>query len=289
MRSGAARAGAIVLALCVSIAASREAPADAQATAPRHRAETGVSSFVTPVPAGGQRPVTEASSHAALPTANAILRRYRAAIGGESLIRKYTSRRATGRFELPAQGIGGPVELVAAAPDRMRLRIDLGALGAMQRGYDGKVGWAIDPAVGPRLLSGAELEEVRHSADFYYDLHDPAGFRSITVIRRAPFEGRDCYAVRLVRPSGFELVEYFDVRNGLIDGMRMSSSSPMGTVPDVVTVLDDYRRFGGLLMATVARQKALGIDSTLTLDHVEYDTVPDAAFAMPPEIAALAR
>src|SRR5688500_6027180 len=66
---------------------------------------------------------------APLPPAMEILSRYTRAIGGEGAIRKYRSRRALGRFELRAQGISGPIEILAAAPNRVLIRITLGGLG----------------------------------------------------------------------------------------------------------------------------------------------------------------
>lgn len=230
-----------------------------------------------------------AAKPGALPSASEVVARFRKAIGGERLIRKFTSRRATGRFELPAQGIGGPFELVAAAPNRMVFRIELAGLGVMSRGFDGAVAWALDPAVGPRVLSGPELDEMRYSAEFYADLYEPAGYKSMTVVERAPFEGQDCYAVKLVRPSGFETLEFFDVTSGLRVGGRMNTTSAMGTVPSVTTVYSGYKRFDGVLMATVARQRAMGIESVLTIDRVEHGALPADAFALPPGIAELAR
>jgi hypothetical protein len=239
-----------------------------------------------------QAPAAQAAPPAApakkaLPAAGDLFAKYRLAIGGAAAIRKYTTRRTTGRFELPAQGIGGVFELLAAAPDRMRIRIDLGGLGTMQRGFDGTTGWALDPAVGPRVITGDELDEMRHSADFYYDLHDPKTFKSATVIERAPFEGRECYTVRIVRPSGFEVFEYYDVTTGLIDGFKMSSTSSMGTVPSVVTVLEEYKPFGGVQTATRARQKAMGIESVMVVTSVDYTPLPASAFDLPAEIRAL--
>jgi hypothetical protein len=222
-----------------------------------------------------------------LPTAATVLDKYRAAIGGEAAVKKHMARTSAGHFALPAQGIGGPFEIAAAAPDRMRMRIELPGIGAMQRGYDGKIGWAIDAAIGPRLLEGSELEEIRQTADFYYELHDPKDFSSMIVLERAPFEGRDCYTLELVRKSGFKLVEYYDVSSGLMAGVRMSSSSAMGVVPNVLTVLDGYKSFGGILTPTIARQRALGIESVLTIERIEYDNVPESALALPAEVAAL--
>jgi len=240
-------------------------------------------------PAAGQAAPPAAEKTAALPSARSIIDRYITAIGGKAAVKKPTSRFITGRFELPAQGMGGPFEISAAAPDRMLLKITLQGLGEMARGYDGQVGWAIDPAIGPRLLVGGELDEVRYSADFYSDLYEPSSFTSMRVVERAPFEGRDCYTVQLVRRSGLELTEYFNVDDGLKRGTRMNSTSPMGTVPGVVTVLDGYRDFGGVKVPTTARQKAMGVESVLTIERVEYDRVPADAFALPPPIAALVK
>ena len=185
---------------------------------------------------------------------------------------KYRSRRAVGRFELRAQGISGPIEILAAAPNRMLIRIALSGLGPMLRGYDGTIGWSVDPAVGPRVLSGRELEETQYPADFYADIYNPADYASITVVARAPFEGHDCFTVKLVRPSGFESLEYLDAESGLRLGGRMTSTSMMGSVPDVVTVFGEYKEFGGIRMPATATQRAMGVESLLTIDRVEYTT-----------------
>jgi hypothetical protein len=61
----------------------------------------------------------------------------------------------------------------------------------------------------------------------------------------------------------------------------------MGTVPSVVTVLDDYKPFGGVQTATRARQRAMGIESIMTVTAVDYNPIPASAFDLPAEIKAL--
>jgi hypothetical protein len=240
-------------------------------------------------PASAKPPqAAEAGGADRLPRASAILARYTRAVGGEPAIRKYRSRRAVGRFELRAQGISGPIEILAAAPNRTLIRITLEGLGELLRGYDGGIGWSVDPAVGPRVLSGRELEEAQYAADFYSDIYTPADYASMTVVERGPFEGRDCYTVKLVRPSGFESLEYFDAQSGLRIGGRMTSTSMMGSVPDVVTVFGEYREFGGIMTPLTATQRAMGVESLLTIERIEYDTVHDDELKLPPAIAALA-
>jgi hypothetical protein len=230
----------------------------------------------------------EARAAARLPGAAEILSRYTRAVGGERAIRQYRSRRAVGRFELRAQGISGPIEILAAAPDRTLIRITLEGLGELLRGYDGAIGWSVDPAVGPRVLSGRELEEAQYAADFYSDIYRSADYSAMTVVARGQFEGHDCFTVKLVRRSGFESLEYFDAQTGLRIGARMTSTTMMGSVPDVVTVFGDYREFGGIMTPVTATQRAMGVESLLTLERVEYDTVRDDELKPPPGIVALA-
>jgi zinc protease len=267
-RSTPAHAAALtVLALVASLAArlpAQTAPATAQ-----------------PPAATAQPPATP------LPAATDVLKKYRTAIGGEAAIRKHTFRTISGFFEIPAQGMKGELTILAAAPDRMKLSISLAGLGNLERGYDGKVGWSIDPAVGPRLLLGRELDELKHSADFYDDLHDPSKYTSIIVVSQGLFEGEDCYEVQLVRTSGFTYNEFFSVKSGLLTGVKMNATSQMGTVP-VTTVVSEYKPFGGVLTPTITHQKMMGFETVTTITAVSFDPVDAKVFALPPSISALA-
>jgi len=223
----------------------------------------------------------------ALPNADEVLKKYRVALGGEEAIKKHTTRSVKGTFEIPAQGMKGDLSIMAAAPDMIRVMVTLPGLGELQRGYDGKLGWSIDPAIGPRLLEGSELAEFKHSADFYDDLHDPKKFKSITVVGKTVFEGQDCYELKLVKDSGFEYTEFFSVATGLIVGGKLNASSQMGSVP-VVSAVSDYKAFGGVLVPTITRQRMMGLEQLTTVISVSFDPIDPKAFELPPAIAALA-
>lgn len=239
--------------------------------------------------AAGFAPDLDAQAEPAvtMPSAEEIFATYRKAIGGEAVIRRYSSRTIRGVFEIPAQGMKGDMVVLAAAPNLMTITVTLPGLGEMRRGYDGRIGWSLDPAVGPRLLDGRELAELKHSADFYEDLHDSTRYASVTVLGQTVFEGRDCYEVKTVRDAGFEFTEFFDVQTGLLVGVKMNASSQMGTVP-VTTVVSDYKPFGGILTPTVTRQRMMGLESVTTISSVTFDPIDAAAFEPPAQIAALA-
>jgi hypothetical protein len=106
------------------------------------------------------------------------------------------------------------------------------------------------------------------------------------VVGKGPFEGQDCYEVKLVRDSGFEYTEYFSVDTGLIVGGKLKASSQMGEVP-VTTVSGEYKAFDGVLVPTVTKQKMMGLEQVVTITSVSFDPVDPSEFALPPAIQAL--
>lgn len=229
-----------------------------------------------------------AAPAAKLPAAREILDRYVKAVGGREQIMKHSSRRETGTVEIPAAGITGQVVVVAAKPNKTAVTTTIPGLGESRQGFDGTVGWSIDPMSGPRLLSGKQLSQLRATSDFYDELHDAKSFASAETVELADFEGAKAYRVRLVRTSGDTTYEYFDPTTGLMTGSVMTQESPMGAL--VVTIVRaDYKPFGGVSLPTRVTQKLpTGQAILFTLGTVEFDAVPPAAFELPPEIKALA-
>lgn len=233
-------------------------------------------------------PVAAAQTRGDLPPAREVLDRFVKAIGGPDAVRKYTSRRAVGRFEAPSQGIAGDLEVFAMAPDRQLMRISLPGLGDLRNGFDGKVAWLINPMTGPMLLEGQARDQAQMDADFYSELHDARHYTTIETVARADFEGTPAYKLRLVPQSGDEDIEFFAVDTGLLIGSTVSRASPMGPV-QVTSVFSDYKDFGGVLFATRMRQKMMGVEQVLVITRVEFDTLDESVFALPPEIKALVK
>lgn len=222
-----------------------------------------------------------------LPEVTSIIARYIEAAGGEELLRSLSSSHATGSFSIASQGLNGGLEVYAAAPDKLLVRTTFVGMGESVTGFDGEIGWSIDPMMGPRLLRGKELDQVLDQADFYGDLYDPASFTVMEVLGLEDFGGTPCYAVRLVRLSGLESFEFFEVENGLIRGLRNTQESVMGSIA-VTTFLSEYREFGGPLVPTMMVQEfGMGQTAEITVQSVEYNTVPAETFDLPAEISAL--
>ncbi|MCC7008065.1 MAG: hypothetical protein IT184_04560 [Acidobacteria bacterium] len=222
----------------------------------------------------------------ALPSGRDLVARHVQAIGGEKALAAISSIRARGKFEIQAQGISGDLEILSARPAKLLSRVTVPALGRIENGYNGTVGWSVSPVSGPELLTGRQLSELADDATFDSQLHDASRVREMTTTGRIDFDGRPAYRVRVVLASGSEQIEYFDAEAGFQIGSEASRATAQGVV-SMVNVLREYRRFGALVQPTVFVQRALGFEQRLTIASFEYDVVPPGAFDPPAEVKAL--
>jgi len=223
-----------------------------------------------------------------LPSARRIIDRYIEAIGGRAAIQAQSSSHTTGTLELPSAGMKGTVDVYAAKPNKSLFKMTLAGLGDMQEGFDGTTGWSMSAMTGPTVLQGKELEQKRFDSDFFAELHGDDRYESLTTVEKAPFEGRACYKVRLVRKGGGEDFEFFDVETGLKAGSIATHDTAMGTITGT-TIETDYKRFGKLMQATTIKQTAMGLQQVITITSVEYDNVDPSVFELPAAIKAIVK
>jgi hypothetical protein len=223
---------------------------------------------------------------AKLPAAAEIIRRHVQAMGGEPAFKAIRSMRETGTLEIPAQGIKGTFEIVSARPSRLRQTIVVPGAGRIEMGYDGKVGWLLDPAAGPSIVSGRELSELVEDAVFDAPLHPAERYTELTTVERTEFNSRPAFKVRVVYASGQQQFEYFDVESGLQIGWEGQRATQNGVLP-TVSRFDRFTKFGDLMRPASTTERQLGIDQVLTLEHCEFNAVPNSAFDLPAQIKAL--
>ena len=108
----------------------------------------------------------------------------------------------------------------------------------------------------------------------------------MTTVEKTTFEGRPAYKVRLVKKSGAEDFQFYDVETGLKAGTLTTRTTPMGTISGT-TVETDYKKFGNMLVPTTIRQTVMGVQQVITVSSVTYDKVPAEAFTPPAAIQAL--
>ena len=117
-----------------------------------------LASMVLSLATFAQAPDNGTQKSAATPSADQILDKYVAAIGGEAAWHKLNSRVSKGTIEIPAMSLSGTVESHEKAPNSMLVVVNIGGA-AFQRGCDGTTAWADDPQNGLRTETGAEADD----------------------------------------------------------------------------------------------------------------------------------
>jgi hypothetical protein len=220
------------------------------------------------------------------PSAAALAARHDSLVGGRAALAGLTSIRLLGRFSIAAAGIDAPLEILKRTPNRFVFRTVMGEQGEIVQGFDGTVAWSMRPGEGARLLEGGEKAQVVQQADFFGDLHDLSRFASAQTMGAVDFEGRATWQVRLIRPSGDTLYEYFDRETGLSAGGAVDIPTGLGRVRQK-TLYGDYRSFGPLLLATTIVQRQPDFDVIIRIAFVELDTVRESDLALPDAVKAL--
>jgi hypothetical protein len=195
---------------------------------------------------------------------------------------RHSTIRYVGTFEMPAAGVKGDVSLVQAAPDRMAMTMNIPGMGQMMTGYNGTVGWAVNPMQGPRVLEGAELDQLRDQAGLSAMLRAADRVRSAETVELTTMGGQACYKVKIIFTTGRESYDCYSPETGLLVGMIQRQESPMGSV-EVTTVVSDWKEFGGIKVPTVARAQMMGQEMVQTVDHLEFDRPEDVKALEIPE------
>ena len=230
--------------------------------------------------------VSASAQQTITPDAKAVIDRHIAALGGATAMASLTSMRANGTLAMPAQGITGTVEIVAARPNKTLLKAEIGGIGTLESGFDGERGWTIDPITGPMLLTGKQLEQTKFDAVFEGPFSDLTRFTSLTLGEVEMFDGRKAQRVNAIAVTGDASAEYFDVETGLHAGSVAKRETAMGPI-DVTSYVREYRKAGDTLQAHQLVQKMMGVEQVITLTRFEFNTVKPDAFAMPPAVKAL--
>ncbi len=218
------------------------------------------------------------------PTADQVVERALTAAGGRAALGKRKSLHIVAAFEIPAQGITGTLETWRRRPSLFRSKLVIPMLGTIESGYDGKVGWSLNPSTGARVLDGADLASAEQDA-LWSD--DPTATRSRTFVGDTTFDGRACWVLKVVVKSGEERTNYYDKETGLAAGSEFTRTTAAGAVP-VTVVVSDYRDVGGIRLAFRNVQHLAGAEQVITVQQAEFDANAEAAvFELPKEIKAL--
>jgi hypothetical protein len=219
-----------------------------------------------------------------LKTAGAILERYQEALGGVDAIKKVQSE--TRRGEVEATGMQGKATFVFyAKPFKLLRRFTLPGGREVLSGFDGSVSWSVTPQ-GASIDKTTAVEAVRRDADLQYALHQPDYFQKLEFAGVTDFEGRPCYWLHGATRWGKDNNQFYDVQTGLLAGYRFQTDQS-SSASTTTMVFEDYKGFGGPLVATKTVSRTGDHMQTVKYTSVTYEPLADSVFELPQGVKVL--
>jgi hypothetical protein len=216
-------------------------------------------------------------------TADAVLDRYKQVLGGVEAINKVQSETIHGEIE--GTGIPGKMTFVYYAKPFKTLMKAIKPDGKeIVNGFDGKTSWSIT-LQGASIDHDTALEAIRRDADLQYPLHQPDYFDKFELAGVTDFEGHRCYWLHGTTHWGKDNNQFYDVKTGLLVGYRFQVDTASKNV--AVVVFDDYKNFGGPLVATKNTSRSGDRNQTIVYKSVSYDPLDDSMFELPESVKAL--
>ena len=214
-------------------------------------------------------------------TAEEILEKNIAAIGGRKAIEKSASYCLKATLEIRGRSVQGALEVCGKAPDRMLTVTTIDKVGVIKQGFDGKAGWSQDPYQGLRTLEGDELERVKRLAVFNSELKWRELFIKAELAGREKVGEQDAYVIRLTSSDGGSVSRYYDAATFLLLRADAVDEGPQGKIP-VETIYTDYREVDGVKTAFQWTQKTPVGEVIIKITEVKTNAeIDDSRFAKP--------
>lgn len=188
-------------------------------------------------------------------TADDIVEKHVAAMGGRAALEKVTSRVMTGIISVstPGGGLSGSIEVYNKAPNKSRtaVKIDASQFGLGQivqdQRFNGTSGYAIDTLNGNREITGDQLEVARTNT-FPSPLlkYKDAGSK-LELLGREKAGDRDAYVLRLTPKTGPSARMLIDAETYLLAKTIITVNVPqIGGDVEQTVVVSDYRDVDGV-------------------------------------------
>jgi photosynthetic reaction center cytochrome c subunit len=191
-------------------------------------------------------PAAPATPPAAAPatqiTADQIIDKYIAALGGADAMRKITSRVMKGA--ITAGGSESPIEVFTKAPNK-RITITHAANSESYTAFDGTAGWMGSAGRPAREMSAAESGASGLDAEFYLALRLKELYPQLRRGRPETVAGAECETLNGTGPGHPAVRLYFDKNSGLLVRMVRYAETPLGRNPTQIDYAD-YRETDGV-------------------------------------------
>jgi hypothetical protein len=227
---------------------------------------------------------------AAAQTAEEIIDKSIAAMGGRAAMEKIKSRSVSGSLTLgtPAGEISGTIETLNAVPNKSRtlIKADLTSLGAgpmqIDQRFDGTTGYVLDSLQGDRPISGNQLDNMKNGAFPHPFLSYKAQGTTVTLAGKEKAGDRDAYVLVFEPTAGSPVRTYIDAETYLPVMTRVKTTLPQVGELEQTSHTTDYRDVGGVKVPYKIEVSSAVQSFTILVSKVENNVpVDDKIFVKP--------
>jgi outer membrane lipoprotein-sorting protein len=228
---------------------------------------------------------------AAQQTADQIIERHIAALGGRAAFAKVRSRQATGTVSLstPAGDVPGTIEFLSEAPNKVRtlLKVDLSAAGVGQlvfdQRFDGVNGYVLDSIQGNHDITGEQLDTMRSGSFPDPMLNYKQLGATVQLLGTEKVGDRDTYVLRFEPTSGWPVRSYIDSETLMVLQTKVTLRLPELTGDiEQTTTFSDYRAVDGIKVPFRMRVSSPLQSISITFTDLKHNVPADPALFKKP-------
>ena len=219
----------------------------------------------------------EISAQESLPSADQILDKYLAAIGGADALHKIKTRVQKGTVDTGGEQY--PIEIYSEAPEK-RLSTSHPSFGESVTAFNGQSGWLTTPR-GVHPMNPSERQSARIDAQMYFPIQIHELYQEFKVLPGESIDGHATFLVTAKGASTPPLRLFFDQQSGLLLRMIRYTETPLGRNPLELDYAD-YRDTNGVKIPSQWTLTRPSGSFTIRINSVQQNVpIDEKLFVMP--------
>jgi len=223
-------------------------------------------------------------------TADEIVEKSIAAMGGRAAMEKIKTRVMTGTIGLrtPVGDVAGTIEVTNAAPNKARtlINVDLTSLGAgpmkVDQRFDGTTGYVLDSLQGDRPISGDQLAGMKSNSFPHVFLNYKAMGISVKLTGKEKVGSRDAFVLLLEPAEGPATRQFVDAESYLpVKSVTKLTLPQVGELEQSAEV-SDFRDVDGVKVPFKVEVSSAVQGFTITLTKIEQNVPVDEKIFVKP-------
>ncbi|HEX8029779.1 MAG TPA: hypothetical protein VF491_15005 [Vicinamibacterales bacterium] len=223
-------------------------------------------------------------------TADEVIEKSIAAMGGRAAMEKIKTRSMTGSIALstPVGEIPGTIEIQNAAPNKIRtvIKADLSSVGAgallVDQRFNGETGYVLDNMQGDRPITGNQLDNMKANTFPHPFLTYKADGASVKLSGKEKVGTRDAFVLMFEPSAGSAVKQFIDAETYLPMRSVLTVDLPqVGTIEQTAEP-SDFRDLDGVKIPYKLQISSSVQNVTITFTKVENNVaIDDKLFSKP--------